>query len=65
MPHYRLYRLDPDTGHITGAEDMHAADDVAAVHEVQQRRHDVPVELWSGPRKITRVDARPQGAAFA
>ena len=31
MPYYRLYRLDPDTGHITGAEDFHASDDVEAI----------------------------------
>jgi len=65
MPEYRLYRLSPESGHITAAEEMVAADDVAAVHEVRQRRFDVPVELWSGKRKVTRIDATPEGAAVA
>ena len=65
MPTYRLYSLCPDTGHITSAQDMHAADDVAAIYEVQQRSYDVPVELWQGARKVTRVDAMPDAVAYA
>lgn len=57
MPKYRLYRLDPYSGHITSSEHMHEADDVAAVHAVQRRRFTVPVELWTGDRKVTRLDA--------
>ncbi len=62
MPEYRLYRLDPDTGHFAGVEELFAADDVSAVHTVQQRRLDTAVELWSGGRKITRLDAPPETA---
>ena len=59
MPHYRLYRLDPYSGHITSSERMHEADDVAAVHAIQLRRFAMPVELWTGGRKVTRLDAPP------
>ena len=60
MPYYRLYHLDPRNGHINGAEEIHAADDVAAVHDAQQRREDHPLELWQQGRKVTRIDAAPE-----
>ncbi|HKR25297.1 MAG TPA: hypothetical protein VJS15_08570 [Allosphingosinicella sp.] len=63
MPYYRLYHLDPYSGHITGAEEMFAADDVAAIHAIQQRQAEHPFELWQGGRKVVRLDARPQNAA--
>lgn len=62
MPEYRLYRLHPLSGHITGTEHMHECDDVAAVHAIQLRRFAVPVELWTGGRKVTRLDAPPERA---
>jgi hypothetical protein len=63
MPYYRLYHLDPHTGHIEGAEDLFAADDVAAVHALQQGLTDHPLELWQEGRKVTRLDAGPELAA--
>jgi hypothetical protein len=57
MPACRLCRLDPETGHFTGVEELYAADDVPAVHAIQQRRLDTAVELWSGGRRITRLAA--------
>jgi hypothetical protein len=65
MPNYRLYRLDPHSGHFIGVEEIHAADDVSAIHEIQQRSYGNSVELWDGGRKVTRIDALPEGAAFA
>lgn len=65
MPNYRLYRLDRDNGHFIGVEEIHAADDASAVHEIQQRAYGNSVELWDGGRKVTRIDALPEGAAFA
>lgn len=62
MPDYRLYSLHPDTGHFTDVEEMHAADDVSAVHAIQLRRFAVAVELWQGGRKITRLDAPAERA---
>ena len=57
MPYYRLYHLDTHTGHIDSAEELFAADDIAAVHETQQRLSDHPLELWQEGRKVTRLDA--------
>jgi hypothetical protein len=65
MPGYRLFRLDPHSGHIRRVEEMHAADDVSAIHALQQRRFSAPVELWEGTRKVTRIDALPEAAAYA
>lgn len=62
MPNYRLYRLDPDTGHFTGAEDFHASDDVEAICLVHQRELDVPAELWRGGQKVVHCEAEPQRA---
>lgn len=64
MPDYRLYKLHPYSGHITDVEELHADDDVSAVHAVRHRRFDVAVELWNGGRKVTHLDALPGGAAF-
>ena len=65
MPYYRLYHLDPDTGHFDGAEEMFAVDDVAAIHFVQLHAYGVPVELWQGGRKIRRIDATPAARGYA
>lgn len=65
MPDYRLYRLDPFTGHFIGVEELHAADDVSAIHMIQQRAYGSSVELWQGGRKVTRLDAPLEGAAQA
>lgn len=65
MPNYRLYRLHPHSGHFIGVEEIHASDDVSAVNEIQQRGYDDAVELWDGGRKVTRIDALPDGTAFA
>jgi hypothetical protein len=59
MPSYQLYHMDPYTGHIDRAEQLHACDDVAAVHGLQQREEDHPRELWRAGRKVARIDAPP------
>jgi len=63
MPYYRLYHLDPHTGHIDRAEELFAADDVAAIHDLQQRNGTRPLELWQQGRKVVRLDAIPEMAA--
>ena len=66
MPDYRLYRMNPHTGHIDGVEEFHSGDDVEAILLVQNRPRATPVELWCGGRKVTRLDAGPEaGGAFA
>ncbi len=62
MPAYRLYRMNPHSGHIEGVEDFHSGDDVEAVLLVQRRQRDVPMELWCGARKVIRIDALPDVA---
>ena len=65
MPFYRLYKLNPQSGHIDSAEEMHAADDVAIIHHIQLRAWPVDVEIWQGSRKVARIDATPEPAFFA
>ncbi len=59
MPYYQLYYMNPVSGHIDRRETLHAGDDVAAVHQLQGRTLDVPVELWRDGRKIARQDGPP------
>ncbi|HYD13023.1 MAG TPA: hypothetical protein VEC11_09260 [Allosphingosinicella sp.] len=65
MPDYRLYRMNPHSGHIDGVEEFHSGDDVEAILLVQNRPRTVTVELWCGGRKVTRLDAAPETAASA
>jgi hypothetical protein len=59
MPNYLLYYMNPISGHIDRRETLHAGDDVAAVHMLQGRQSDGPVELWRDGRKISRQDGPP------
>ena len=65
MPGYRLYRMNPHSGHIDGVEEFHSGDDVEAILLVQNRTHDAPLELWSGGRKVMRLDAPAETGASA
>ena len=60
MPDYRLYRLNPFSGHIDGVENMSASDDIEAICLVQNLERTVPVELWRGGVKVVRIDAPPE-----
>lgn len=62
MPDYRLYLMNPHSGHIEGVEEFHSGDDVEAILLVQGRQRAVPVELWCGARKVIHVDAPPETA---
>jgi hypothetical protein len=62
MPDYRLYLMNPHSGHIEGVEEFHSGDDVEAILLVQGRQRAVPVELWCGARKVIHVDAPPEAA---
>jgi len=64
MREYRLYRLHPDTGQITGVEDILALDDEAAIGAARSAGHAVPVELWAGRHKLIRIEPLPEAAAF-
>ena len=65
MPGYRLYLLDPFSGHIDGVEEFHSSDDVEAVCLIAQREITVPMELWCGGRKVSHFDAPPEAAVAA
>jgi hypothetical protein len=58
MPNYRLYHLNPSSGHIDRVEEIDAADDVQAVAIAWERERETPVELWQEGRKVLRL-ARP------
>ena len=60
MPDYRLYSLNPFSGHIDAVEEMSASDDIEAICLVQNRERTVPVELWRGGVKVVRIDAPPE-----
>jgi hypothetical protein len=49
--------MNPHSGHIDGVEEFHSGDDVEAILLVQNRRREGPAELWSGARKVMRLDA--------
>jgi hypothetical protein len=57
VPDYRLYLLNPRSGHIDGVEEFSSTDDVEAICLVDQRCRDVPTELWQGARKLCSFDA--------
>jgi hypothetical protein len=63
MPDYRLYLLNPHSGHIEGVEEFHSTDDVEAICLVGQQQRRVPTELWCGRSKVARFDAVPEAAA--
>jgi hypothetical protein len=65
MASYRLYSLDPFTGHFEGVEIFHASDDVGAICVAQERAGPVPLELWCDGRKVARVDALPEIVAYS
>lgn len=56
MVYYRLYRMDPFNGHITGFEEFEAPADADAVATAELQRSTVPMELWCGGRKLKRWD---------
>ena len=62
MPIYRLYSLNPHSGHIDWAEEIDAADDVEAVAIVRDRPRKSGVELWQEGRKVLRLD-KPRDVA--
>jgi hypothetical protein len=51
--------MNPVSGHIDRRDTLHAGDDVAAVHMLQGKHFDVPVELWREGRKVVRHDGPP------
>lgn len=59
MTHYRLYTLDGRTDGINAAEDFEAEDDAGANREAARRQKLAGLEMWSGRRKVARLEAKP------
>ena len=59
MAYYRLYFMDPRSGHIAAFEAIEAPDDEAALLAAEKHRGWQPLELWCGGRKVQRLEAVP------
>jgi hypothetical protein len=56
MPEYRAYIVGED-GHFIGYEPMVCANDSEAKEKAKRLSSRGPVELWSGPHLIARLEA--------
>lgn len=56
MRYYRLYFMDPFSGHIDHFREFEAADDDSAVAVAERWREDRPMELWNLERKLRQWD---------
>lgn len=56
MTYYRLYYLDPQSGHIFRFEEFDVAEEAEAIGRAERACETQPVELWSGRRKVRRVE---------
>ena len=52
MRYYRLYFMDPSSGHIDHFREFEAADDEAAMSIAERWREGCPMELWNRERKL-------------
>jgi hypothetical protein len=60
MATYRLYFLDPHARHIEAFEEYEAGGDAEAIERADTRRDRAPLELWSGCKKVHRIDGFAQ-----
>ncbi len=56
MTYYRLYFMDPNSGHIFRFEEFEAAEEDEAIGRAERACEAEPVELWSGRRKVRRLE---------
>lgn len=64
MTHYRLYFMNPHSGHIERAEHLLARDDGDAISISEALLDGKPMELWRDGRKVTRLEVQPWDPAF-
>lgn len=57
MSYYRLYFMNPRDGHILRFAEFSAPDDAAAFVLAREHEGENPLELWSGARKVSRIEA--------
>ena len=60
MASYRLYFMDPRSGHIERVEPFEANGDEDAIARAESHRSAAPLELWSEDRKVHRLERSPQ-----
>ena len=58
MAYYRLYFMDPRSGHIAAFESIEAPDDEAAIATADAHRGWQVLELWCEARKVRRFEAK-------
>ena len=56
MPEYRAYIVGED-GHFIGYEPLVCANDNEAIETAKCLSNSGPVELWSGPHQVARLEA--------
>lgn len=59
MAYYRLYFMDPRSGHIIAFEPIEVAGDEAAIAHAEKHVGWQPLELWCEGRKVHRFEAVP------
>ena len=59
MAYYRLYFMDPRSGHIIAFEPIEAAADEVAIRLAERHVGWQPLELWCQGRKVRRFEAAP------
>ena len=57
MPYYRLYFMNPSSGHIDRSENLVARDNFEAIETARAFRGRQPMELWHEGYKVHRFEA--------
>lgn len=57
MTYYRLYFMDPHSGHIAAFEEIEADGDDQAIAASEKYCGWQPLELWRGGKKVHRLEA--------
>ena len=65
MAYYRLYFMDPRSGHISAFEAIEADDDQAAITISEKHLGWQPLELWCEGRKVQRFEAVTDASSHA
>lgn len=56
MSYYRLYFMEPFSGHIARFAEFEASDDAAAGELAAGHAGENPLELWCERRKVRRIE---------
>ena len=62
MSYYRLYFMDPRSGHIDRFAEFEAPDDRQASALAREHVGEYPLELWCERRKVHRIEAAAKPA---